>query len=390
MWQGGRLAPGDRGGVCLLAFFLSKGDDIPMSMPAARVVEASEKPTFALTDHSIDTLVPTAQLFRHKRPVRTIFDLLGSKEDDMTYSLGYVLSRSPCFAKGLLRHVAGTDVPLGRGAVVRLQTIGAAGGRTDVDIRVGDNFFAVFEAKRGPWLPTRDQLGLYAPILSREQVAARWLVVVTNAPAEYARATLPAEIGGVPVRHVAWRAIKNLAEAARADETNRNKHLLGEFTAYLREILGMENIRSNMVLVLALGNGSAWGLNFKEVALKQRRYFDSIESHRRGVPNYIAFRCDGRLQSIHHVDKVEVFTHPRQVFRDAQDVEVRPHYLFHLGPPIFPPSEVKNGPKVKRDGRRWCMIDTLLTCKTITDAHAETKRRLEGDLPEGTDQTEGD
>jgi hypothetical protein len=368
-------------GMCAIATGAAQGGFSPW---LGRPLQCpTPKAASALTEHSIGYFLPTLQLLRYKRPVPTIFDLLGSKEDDMTYSLGYVVSRSPCFAKSLLRHLAGTDVPLGQGAVVRLQTIEGGGGRTDVEIRVGD-FFAILEAKRGPWLPTVGQLELYARILAREQVASRWLVVVTNAPAEHA-ATLPAEIGGVPVRHVSWRNIKQLAEAARADETNRNKHLLDEFTAYLREILGMENIRSNMVLVLALGNGSAWGLSFKEVVLRQRRYFDPVERHRRGVLNYIAFRYDGRLKSIHHVEKIEVFTHPKRVFPEAQDVEVPPHYLFHLGPSIAPPHEVKNGPEGE-DGRPPLVHDPLLTCATITDAFAETKRRLGGDMPEAANE----
>jgi hypothetical protein len=133
-------------------------------------------------------------LLRHTLPVRTIFDLLGSREDDMTYSLGYVLSRSTCFARQLLRHITGTDVPLAQGPIVRLQAIDAAEGRTDVDIRVGNSFVAILEAKRGPELPTRGQLFRYASILSRDQAVTRWLVAITNAPAEFARATLPTEI----------------------------------------------------------------------------------------------------------------------------------------------------------------------------------------------------
>jgi hypothetical protein len=91
---------------------------------------------------------------------------------------------------------------------------------------------------------------------------------------------------------------------------------------------------------------------------------------------YVAFHYGGRLQAIHHVERTQIFTNPRESFPTAEENTVQLHYLFHLGPPIVPPHEVKNGPKVMMSGRRWCMIDTLLTCKTITEAYEETKRRL--------------
>jgi hypothetical protein len=59
-----------------------------------------------------------------------------------------------------------------------------------------------------------------------------------------------------------------------------------------------------------------------------------------------------------------------------------------LGAPIAPPYEMRNGPKIVRSMRVWCMIDTLLTSKTITDAIAETKKRLgqDADDVEGGDE----
>ena len=47
------------------------------------------------------------KLLRHRQPVESIFDLLGTKEDDMTYALGFVASRSSEFASRLIRAVGG-------------------------------------------------------------------------------------------------------------------------------------------------------------------------------------------------------------------------------------------------------------------------------------------
>lgn len=192
-----------------------------------------------------DVLHDPVKLLRYQKPVATIFDLLGTKEDDMTYSLGFVVSRSPHFAAALLKLVTGRDPKIPPQGIVRLQTIAAEErGRTDIEIKVGEEMFAVLEAKRWPWLPSVEQLRRYLPVVRREKVKERRLVAVTNATEDYARMTLPVQLDGVPVVHIAWRRLRRLATEVRAQETNRNKHLLDEFAEYLREIVTMENVRS--------------------------------------------------------------------------------------------------------------------------------------------------
>jgi hypothetical protein len=327
------------------------------------------------------------KLLRYRRPVGSIFDLLGTKEDDMTYALGFVASRSSEFALRLLRAAGGPRGEI-KGGIVRLQEVDGDG-RTDVEIEWPKRFHVVFEAKRGPWLPTTKQLEKYVPRLQKVGAPTQRLVAVTNAPDDYAEKVLPKVVGEVPLVHLSWSHVRRLARAAKAGETNRNKYLLDEFDIYLKGILGMDNVRSNMVYVLALGSGSAWGLNFKEVATKRSAYFDPVARYRSRLPNYIAFRYDGRLQSIHHVEKAEIFENPKSMFSDAEDKKEVPHYLFRLGPPIVPSHEVKNGPSIKQANRVWCMLDLLLTSATITDALKETKRRL-GDAAGDVDNDEGD
>jgi hypothetical protein len=317
------------------------------------------------------------ELLRSKRPVATVFDLLGTKEDDMTYSLGYVASRSPRFLGALLQRATGSPVARVTDAVVSLQTVEKGDrGRTDIEVRIASEVMVIFEAKRGPWLPSEAQLRRYAPILDRGAALTQRLVAVTNASVGHARSELPNAINGIPVRHISWRTIKDVAQGAKAHETRRNKHLLDEFTTYMDGIIGMQNALSNMVLVLSLGKGEAWGINFLDAVNCHGCYFDPVDRHRARLPNYLAFRYGGRLQSIHHVEGYETFTNPKQVLPEARDEVVQPHYLFKLGPAIKPAKEVKAGPKIVQANRVKCMLDTLLTCNTITEALAETQRRL--------------
>jgi hypothetical protein len=49
--------------------------------------------------------------------------------------------------------------------------------------------------------------------------------------------------------------------------------------------------------------------------------------------------------------------------------------IYRLGPAITPGKTVKTG-KIFRNGRVWAMLDTLLTCDTISDARDLTQARL--------------
>lgn len=316
------------------------------------------------------------KLLRYRRPVGSIFDLLGTKEDDMTYALGFVASRSPEFVSMLVHKIGGPRT-MTRDGLVRLQEIDSDG-RTDVEIEWPKLFCAVFEAKRGPSLPTVEQLAKYIPRLHGKSARDRRLVTVTNAPAAYAKASLPGEMAGVPIVHLTWRDVFHLARSAKPSETNRNKALLDEFCIYLKGILGMESSRSNLVYVVSLSGGSEWGVNARDVVNKHGRYFYPVSGKGRwpDPPNYIAFRYEGRLQTIHHVESFSILTEPKNTFPEATTELVAPHYLLELGPEIRPAEPVPTGPGIPRANRVWCMLDLLLTSASVTDAQKETRRRL--------------
>jgi hypothetical protein len=320
------------------------------------------------------------KLFRSGRAIPTVFDLLGDREDDMTSSLGFVASRSSHFATALAKAVEGTPGFDDEG-IVQLQTVDIEG-RSDVELEWPGLFHGVFEAKRGAQLPSIRQLQKYVPRLASSRATTKALVSITNATPEFASRALPAELSGIPLRHLQWREIRELTRRVRPLEGARQKNMLSDFDTYLTEILGMEQIQSNMVYVVSLGSGGVWGLDFKHVALERRRYFYPVEGRWPAPPNYIAFRYDSCLRSIHHVDGHRIFDNPRDVFPHAHDHNIPAHYLLELGPPIRPASEVKNGDGIRMSMRVWVMIDLLLTCSTITEAREETQRRLGKDAKE--------
>lgn len=87
-------------------------------------------------------------------PVRLVVS-----ENDLTAALGFTLARVPEFAARLLAELgaaASTEYP-----VIRMEVADSAG-RTDLEIDTGDALY-VIEAKPGWLLPSRGQLGAYAP-----------------------------------------------------------------------------------------------------------------------------------------------------------------------------------------------------------------------------------
>lgn len=86
-----------------------------------------------------------AELRLHGRPVGTVFDLLGEKEDDITYSLGWALAQSDALARALLREAFDEEADPEE---VALQETVPGAGRTDIEVETKRHHL-IFEAKRG-------------------------------------------------------------------------------------------------------------------------------------------------------------------------------------------------------------------------------------------------
>ena len=313
------------------------------------------------------------------RDVQTIFDLLGDKENDMTFSLGWLLSHSERFLAALLEDLTDRTFDSVADALVKLQTGRVESGITDVEVELSTDIAVIFEAKRGAELPSLGQLQKYAATLSKTVANDRLLVALTNATPAYAASALTLlQIPNVRLLHRSWREIKAIVESVISHETNANKRWLSAFTTYLEGLLQMETRFSNWTFVVSLGQGNpeGWTISWIDIVEKKERYFFPVG---RGwpdpPPNYIAFRYGGRLQTIHHVQEYEVFTNPQPLFPEAAKGIWDLHYCLRLGPPIRPAGDVRNGSRINMAARVWCMLDTLLTSRTISEALTETERR---------------
>src|SRR5580692_8787506 len=105
-------------------------------------------------------------IFLHGRPINSVFELLGTRENDVTYSLGWALAQSPLLRTALLAYVFGGQKL--DAVSVHLQERAAGGGITDIEL-LGPQSQIIIEAKRGWEVPGPEQLTRYLPRLHKEK-----------------------------------------------------------------------------------------------------------------------------------------------------------------------------------------------------------------------------
>ena len=330
----------------------------------------------------------SAPLTRYSRPVGSVFSLLGENERAITDSLAWVLSVSPAFRSALLKKLTGTH-PTGQEFEVATQTAGKDAGFTDIEINGRTSRHLVIEAKRGWQLPSIGQLRRYARrLIERRTVKKHALLVSASECSQtYAKLHLPQRVLGVPVTHISW---PSLLEVAKRSHTNASgaheKQWLRELVSFLQGIASMQDVMSNKVFVVALntqeihkGSGYTWA----DVVTRDHQYFHPVgDTWPMSPPNYIAFRYEGRLQSIHHIEGYHVSSQLRKDNRKWPFTH-RPHFVYKLGPSIRPQFEMRTG-ALYMNARVWCLIDTLLSGKyrTIREARDASQKRLKQAQPD--------
>ncbi len=321
------------------------------------------------------------RLTLHGRDVSNFFHLLGEGEDGMTRSLCWALKYSPSFLERICSKVrlGGNQANI----YVDLQRSRSGFGRTDVEITSTGVGKVIIEAKRGYSLPTESQLLKYAEGQNTDQDATssplRSIVVLTAYPetVTHQDTRAPQAFGTTPIKYLSWHTIKGMAERSFKKAFRPERRVLGDFINYLGGLLTMQDRQSNMVYVVSLNRNNFGGgkLSFVDVVRKRSQYFHPVGNrYATSPPNYLGFRYDGQLQSIHFVDGVKVFTKFSKHFPGTSSEEMMPHFLYTLGPEIIPKHTVKSGPI--QNMRCYCMLDTLLTCESIREALSETKKRL--------------
>lgn len=328
-----------------------------------------------------------SELFLHGNQVTSVFHLLGTKENSMTYSLAWVLSRSPHFLREYIGQIFPEvkDKVNPKNVVIHLQNYDESdAGFTDIEIRQENLFEIIIEAKKGWNLPGEDQLRKYSRRLMKSNAVHKTIVVLAEANKEYAMNGLDSQwTRPIQMTYVSWKDFFNLIDLSYTKENHANKKLLHELKTYLQGVVSMQNKDSNWVYVVSLSKDipEGWNISWKDIVEKKSKYFhpaDGSGGFPKEPPNYIAFRYDGQLQSIHHIESYKLITRPHEEIEEIPPFEWEsPHFIYDLGPKIVPQKTVKNGPGIRFAARTWCMLDTLLTCDTITEARKVSVGRME-------------
>ena len=322
--------------------------------------------------------MPGIQL--HGRAIESIFELLGSDENSMTYALGWCMAQVTTLM-GTVAVELDAEAP-GPETTVLLQEHDSRTGITDVEVRDPGKIAWIFEAKAGFDPPSVEQLTKYANRLIKldDAQAAKMLIVLAQSDRRdlWLKMQVPQVVEGMPVRVVSWGQVSKCVDRAYPITDNTGKALLRQFTVFLDRVLGMQVTTSNNVFVVSVSRDTFGGgpTTFVEVVEKFGKYFHPVGSGWPvSPPNYMGFRWDGRLQSVHHVDDYEVITDFAPHFPGTTEGEMRPHFLYHLGPAIRPSHEVRSGSI--RNARIYAHIDLLLTSTTVVEAGAKTRKRIE-------------
>ena len=326
------------------------------------------------------------ELSAYGRPVATPFHLIGADENALTSALAWCLARCPAFMEAFAGKVEGL-LP-SPAATVALQAHQGEYGITDIKVHDPGKLAWVVEAKVGFSMPSHDQLAKYADHLTAQHAGKeeRLLVVLAQSDKldQALQAAVPSHVNGVRVRAVSWRAVIGLARTCASAVGNVQKGYLRDLVDFLEEVLALTNAESNQVFVVAISDSTFGGgpTTFREVVEKYAKYFHPVGNHwPTSPPNYMGFRYDGKLQSIHHVDSYTVIDHFSPHFPDIREGEIDRHFLYTLGPPIRPAGVVRTGKGIVMAARAWVAIDLLLTCDTITEARDQTldRRRQAGE-----------
>lgn len=328
-----------------------------------------------------------SELVAYGTEVSSVFQLIGNLENDITKSIAWALARCPEFLKAVINEVMSLEINT-QNVRIKYQEFEKNKGITDLEITDDTSFYIIIEAKRGWILPGAEQLALYSQRrnIIESQVSHKAIISMSECSEDYANAYLPFKvINDIPVNHLSWKRIYELANSAKTSSSRSQKDLLKELMRYLGDIMTMQAKESNWVYVVSLSTEKPENcdLTWVELVEKKMKYFHpfGIKGWPKEPPNYIGFRYKGRLQSIYHIESYSITKNIHDEIEEMPNVEDEyEHFVYSLGKPIKPSKVVKTG-KIYASGRKWAMIDTLLTANTIHEASEISRQRMNNELP---------
>lgn len=253
-----------------------------------------------------------SELVAYGTEVSGVFQLIGNLENDITKSIAWALARCPEFLKAVINEVMSLEIDT-QNVRITYQEFEKNKGITDLEITDTTSFYIIIEAKRGWILPGAEQLTLYSQRknIIESPVSHKAIISMSECSEDYANTYLPFKvINDIPVNHLSWKRIYELANSAKTSSSRSQKDLLKELMRYLGDIMTMQAKESNWVYVVSLSTKKPENcdLTWVELVEKKMKYFHpfGIKGWPKEPPNYIGFRYKGKLQSIHHIESYSI------------------------------------------------------------------------------------
>lgn len=324
-----------------------------------------------------------AELKAYGKTVTNVFQLIGTLENDITKSIAWALSNCPNFLEKVIFDVFKIKIDPQKIRII-YQYFEKQKGITDLEITDDRTFYAIIEAKRGWILPGAEQLKLYS---EREKIVKcdykhKAIISMSECSYDYANSYLPfKDCNGIAIKHISWKRLYDIASESIPISCYSQKNLLKELKAYLGGIMTMQTQESNWVFIVSLSysNPSGCNISFVDIVRLKSKYFHPFGENGwpKDPPNYIAFRYNGKLQSIHHIEGYTITKNLHDKVDEMPNFEnEKPYIVYDLGTAIIPSNDVKTG-KIYASGRKWAMLDTLFTESTIADACNISKQRMQ-------------
>lgn len=314
----------------------------------------------------------------YNKRISNVFSLYGTDENSATYAIGYALTKSPTFTCKFLQDVGNLSFDEQQLSLNLQKSSASDTGFTDIEIKCNEHFHLIIEAKRNWQIPLSEQLIKYRSRFS-ENTKANIMLTISSATQEFAKRH-PYDLGqNIQVTHRSWNDVVQIAASARsATRSLHEKIWLAELNNHLKGYVVMQNNKSNEVVVFSISKKAVKpSSNYSWIDIvKDGHYFHPTKPpYPKEPPNYIGFRWDGKIQSVHHIDSYELTPDPEK--KDKRWINSPlPHIVYSLGPPMKPQKIVKSG-RSMRNTICKCAIDTLLSgaFSTLQEAVDETKKR---------------
>ena len=306
-------------------------------------------------------------LSRYGRNSRSVFDLVGHGEVDLTAALGWTLTRSPRLLSALWERMGMSGIPA---AVEVALEVADAEGRTDLQL-VGHQAMVIVEAKKGWLVPGEAQLSRYA---GRFEAGGQGLLVtLSDSSTAWAAYELPDQVAGTPVLHLPWDEVRaDVGQAIKATQGSE-RVWLRELSSYLAGATSVRDKSDQWVYCVVVSDGKPGGgdRTFRDFVTTERVYFHPYGGHNgwpKRPPNLIGFRWGGRVRQISRVASYEVVPNLHSRWPDIPTTgdPDRPHLLYELGPDLPIPVIPTKG--TYATARVWALLDQLLTQPTLQDA----------------------